>query len=121
MSDLQISQVSKAFHEEQLARRANFLSKIEASEEDTMERIVTEDESCSHKCGPESKVQWIAKESAGPVKFKADTSAQKVMATVFKGVKEIILVDFCEGLRRLRGYFEDVILLRNSRKDIQHQ
>ncbi|XP_066947099.1 uncharacterized protein [Macrobrachium rosenbergii] len=80
----------KVLREDQFSQRADIslslLSKFELAEEDFMEHIITGDETWIYQCEPESKVQskvWLPRGSAGPIKFKAERSAQKMMATIF--------------------------------------
>ncbi|KFD62063.1 hypothetical protein M514_25782 [Trichuris suis] len=89
---------SKALREEQL----ELLTKIEANETGFSDRIVTGDETWIYQYDPESRIQskqWLPKGSAGPVKFKAERSARKVMATIFRDSDGVILTDFLEGER----------------------
>ena len=66
-----------------------------------------------HQYNPESKVQskqWLPRGSAGLIKFKAERSAQKIMATVFWDKDEIILLDFLEGQKAISAsYYEEVL------------
>ncbi|KFD66990.1 hypothetical protein M514_20856, partial [Trichuris suis] len=82
--------VPKALREEQLVRRVNLsqelLTKIKANETWFLDRIVTGDETWIYQYDPESKMQskqWLPRGSAGRVKFNAERSARKVMATIF--------------------------------------
>ncbi|KFD66117.1 hypothetical protein M514_21631 [Trichuris suis] len=100
--------VPKALREEQLVRRVNLsrepLTKIEVNVTGFFDRIVTGDETWIYQYDPESKIQskqWLPRGSAGPVKFKAERSARKVMATIFWVSDGVILTDFLEGERRV--------------------
>ncbi|KFD49305.1 hypothetical protein M513_09857 [Trichuris suis] len=104
--------VPKALREEQLIRRVNLsqelLTKIEATETGFFDRIVTGDETWIYQYDPESKIQskhWLPRGSAGPVKFKAERSARKVMLTIFWDSDEVILTDFLEGERTVTASY----------------
>ena len=117
LSKLSARWVPKALRDDQLAQRADLslslLMKIEADEDDFMDRIITGDETWVHQFDPENKnqsKQWLPKGSAGPIKFKAEKSAQKVMATIFWDSTGVILIDFLEGQKTITGaYYEDVL------------
>ncbi|KFD70534.1 hypothetical protein M514_17327 [Trichuris suis] len=109
--------VPKALREEQLDRRVNLsrelLTKIEANETGFFDRIVTGDETWIYQYHPESKIQskqWLPRGSAGPVKFKAERSARKAMATIFWDSDGVILTDFLEGERTVTASCYKAIL-----------
>ena len=89
------------------------LTRIEANESNFFERVITGDETWIYQYDPESKVQskqWLPRGSAGPIKFKAERSAQKIMATVFWDKDGIILLDFLEGQKTITAsYYEKVL------------
>ena len=79
LSKLSARWAPKAFQKDQLVQRAEFsmslLSKIEAIDNDYMERIVTVDETCNYQYDSESKMQsmqWLPKghcvDCIGPLK-----------------------------------------------------
>ena len=117
LSKLSARWVPKALRDDQLDQRAELslalLTKIEANEAEFFARIVTGDETWIHQYDPESKIQskqWLPRGSAGPVKFKAERSAQKVMATVFWDSEGVILIDFLEGQKTITGnYYKGVL------------
>ncbi|KFD49184.1 hypothetical protein M513_09906 [Trichuris suis] len=109
--------VLKALREEQLVRRVNLsrelLTKIEANETGFFDRVVTGDETWIYQYDPESKIQskqWLPTGSAGPVKFKAEQSARKVMATIFWYSDGVILTDFLEGERAVTASYYKAVL-----------
>ncbi|KFD47942.1 hypothetical protein M514_11175 [Trichuris suis] len=114
--------VPKALREEQLVRHVNLsrdlLTKIEANETRFFDRIVTRDETWIYQYDPESKIQskqWLPRGSAGPVKFKAERSARKVMATIFWDSDGVILTDFLEGERTVTtSYYKAVLRKLNT-------
>jgi len=110
LSKLSARWVPRALRDEQLVQRADLsnsiLLKIQADEDAFMGRIVIGDETWIYQYDPESKIQskqWLPRGSAGPVKFKAERSVQKVMATIFWYPEGIILVDFPEGQSTITG------------------
>ena len=57
---------------------------------------MTVDETCVHYYEPENKAQsrqWVETGSPRPKKFKTQSSAGKVMATVFWDAKGVIMLD----------------------------
>ena len=90
-----------------------FLNRIDADPDNFYTRLVTGDKTWIYQYDPESKVQskqWLPRDSKGPIKFKADRSVKKVMATVFWDAEGVILVDFLEGQRTVTGsYYEQVL------------
>ena len=78
----------------------SILNFIDEEEENFCTRYSTMDESWLYLYDPDSKQQssvWIEKGSNPPVKFKADRSVKKVMATVFWDFKGIIYVEYLVG------------------------
>ncbi|KFD51849.1 hypothetical protein M513_07178 [Trichuris suis] len=49
--------------------------------------------------------QWLPRGSAGRVKFNAERSARKVMATIFWDSDGVILTDFLEGERTVTASY----------------
>ena len=117
LSKLSARWVPKALRDDQLAQRADLsltlLTTIERDEMDFMEKIVTGDETWIHQFDPESKIQskqWLPKGSPAPIKFKAEKSAQKVMATIFWDSNGVILIDFLEGQKTITAiYYKSVL------------
>ncbi|KFD53334.1 hypothetical protein M514_05815 [Trichuris suis] len=96
----------KALREEQLVRRVKLsrelITKIEANETGFFDRIDTGNETWIYQYDLEIKIQSkqrLPRGSAGPVKFKAERSAGKVMATIFWNSDGVILTDFLERER----------------------
>ncbi|KFD56292.1 hypothetical protein M513_02747 [Trichuris suis] len=109
--------VPKALREEQLVRRVNLsrelLTKTEANVTVFFDRMVTGDETWIYQYDPESKIQskqWLPRGSAGPVKFKAERTARKVMATIFWDLDGVILTDFLEGERTVTASYYKAVL-----------
>lgn len=109
--------VPKALREEQRMQRADnaiqFINRFDHDREDFYSRLVTGDETWIYQYDPESKIQskqWLPKGSSGPIKFKAERSMKKVMATIFWDSEGVILVDFLENQRTVTGrYYEKVL------------
>ena len=116
-SKLSARWVPKALQQNQMNLRSDLslalLTTIEANESNFFERVITGDETWIYQYDPESKVQskqWLPRGSAGPIKFKAERSAQKIMATVFWDKDGIILLDFLEGQKTITAsYYEKVL------------
>lgn len=89
------------------------LNKIEVNEEHFLSRIITGDETWIYQYDPESKQQskqWLPRGSSGPIKFKSQKSAQKVMATIFWDSDGVILIDYLKGQRTVTGaYYANVL------------
>ena len=63
----------------------------------SLSRLVTVDETWVHYYEPENKAQsrqWVGPGSPKPKKFKTQSSAGKVMATVFWDAQGVIILDF---------------------------
>ena len=93
--------VPKSLRDEQMATRASvysaLLKRFRSKEDDFLSRLVTVDETWVHYYEPENKAQ--SRQSAGPgsqrpKKFKTQSSAGKVMATVFWDPQGVIMLDF---------------------------
>jgi hypothetical protein len=87
--------------------------------EDTLERIVTGDESWEHHCQPESEpasVQWKHPSSSLTRKFKVTPSDGKVVLTVFCGSQGILLSHFQKRGRNVNSalYCEVLLKLRDA-------
>ena len=68
-----------------------------SSKDDFLLRLVTGDGTWVHNYEPENKAlshQWVGPRSLRPKKFKTQSSAGKVMATVFLDAKGVITLDF---------------------------
>ena len=89
--------VPKSLSHEQMATRASVCSallKRFRSKDEFLLRLVTVDETWVHYYEPENKAQsrqWVGPGSPRPKKFKTQSSAGKVMATVFW---DVIMLDF---------------------------
>jgi len=78
-----------------------------------VKRIVTGDEPWIHHYDPESKqqsMQWKHASSPSPQKFKVQTSAGKIMCTIFWDVEGILLIDFMRQKVTITGvYYADLL------------
>ena len=77
----------------------DLLDRYEAEGDGFLDRIITGDETWCHHHEPESKrqsLEWHHSHSPAKKKFKTQTSAGKVMCTVFWDRKGVILLDFLE-------------------------
>ena len=89
--------VPKSLSNEQMATRASVCSallKRFRSKDDFLLRLVTIDETWVHYYEPENKAQsrqWVGPGSPRPKKFKTQSSAGRVMATVFWDAKGVIM------------------------------
>ena len=66
------------------------------------------DETWVHYYGPEKKAQscqWVGPGTPRPKKFKTQSSAGKVMATVFWDAKGVILLDFLPKRSTITGVY----------------
>ena len=82
-------------------------------------KIITRDETWIYQCDPESKKQskqWLPCGSSGPIKFKSQKLAQKVIATVFWDLEGLILIDYLKNQRTITGvcYAEVLIKLKDA-------
>ena len=71
-------------------------------------RLVTVNETWVHYYEPENEAQsrqWVGPESPRPKMFKTQTSAGKVMSTVFWGVKGVNMLDFLPKRRTITGEY----------------
>lgn len=117
LSKLSAQWVPKALCPDQLILRSDLslaiLNKIEVNEEHFLSRIITGDETWIYQYDPESKQQskqWLPRGSSGPIKFKSQKSAQKVMATIFWDSDGVILIDYLKGQRTVTGaYYANVL------------
>ena len=117
LSKLSAQWVPKALCPNQLNLRSELstaiLLKIEADEDHFFDRIVTGDETWVYQYDPETKKQskeWLPRGSSGPIKFKSERSVKKVMATVFWDSKGVVLIDFLEGKKTVKGaYYVEVL------------
>lgn len=117
LSKLSARWVPKALRDENKIQRADhaieFLNRLDADSESFYRRLVTGDETWIYQYDPENKIQskqWLPIGSSGPIKFHAERSVKKVLATVFWDSEGVILVDFLEGQRTVTGsYYEQVL------------
>ena len=78
------------------------------SKDDFLLRLVTVDETWVHYYEPENKAQrrqCVGPGSPRPKKFKMQTSAGKVMATVFWDAKGVIMLDFLPKRSTITGVY----------------
>ena len=84
-----------------------------ANPEDFHTRLVTGDETWLHHWDPDTKkesMQWKRPGSPPPKKFRTQTLASKVMATVVLDAKGIILIDYKPAGTSITGeYYANVI------------
>ena len=76
--------------------------------EDFLSRLITVDESWVHfydPCNKLTSMEWRAVGSSGPVKFKAQSSAGKVLLTVFWDSSGVLLTDFMEAGKTINGIY----------------
>ena len=108
--------VTKSLSDEQMATRASvysaLLKQFRSKEDDFLSHLVTVDETWVHYYEPENKAQ--GRESVGlgsprPKKFKTQSSAGKVMATVFWDAQGIV------GLSSKEKYNNSCILCKFAR------
>jgi len=79
-----------------VALRQKLLDLYRSDKEQFCRHLVTEDETWIHHWDPESKLetmQWKHVESPPPKKFRTQTSAGKVMATIFWDSEGLLLTD----------------------------
>ena len=93
--------VPKSLSDEQMTTRASvysaLLKRFRSKEDDFPLRLVTVDETWVHYYEPENKAQShqsVGPGSPRPKKFKTQSSAGKVMATVFWDAQGVIMLDF---------------------------
>ena len=91
--------------------------------EDFHLRLVTGDETWVHHWDPESKIaskQWKHSDSPPPRKFRTQSSAGKVMASVFWDSKGLLLIDYLPRRSTITGaYYSDLMVkLRHAIKTI---
>ena len=97
MRKLTACSVLKIFSYEQMATNASVCSallKRFRSKDSFLLRLTTVDETWVHYYEPENKAwsrQWVRPGSPRPKKFKTQSSAGKVMATVFWEAKGVIV------------------------------
>ena len=88
----------KSISNEQMATRASVCSTLKRfrSKDDFLLRLVSVDETWIHYYEPENKAQscqWVGPGSPRPKMFKTQPSSGKVMATLFRDAKGIIMLD----------------------------
>ena len=93
--------VPKSLSDERMATRASvysaLLKRFKSKKDDFLSRLVTVDETWVHYYEPENKTQSRQRVRPGsprPKKFKTQSSAGKVMATVFWDAQGVIMLDF---------------------------
>ena len=118
ISKLSARWVPKALRPNQLNLRSELstaiLLKIEADEDSFFNQIIS---GWVYQYDPETKQQskqWLPRGSSGPIKFKSERSVKKVKATVFWDSERVVLVDFLEGKKTVKGAYY-VELLRKLR------
>ena len=86
---------------------------MEANETIFFKRCLIGDETRIYQFDRKNKIQskeWHPKGAPGPVKFKAERSVKKVMATIFWDSERVILIDFLEGKKTVTlSYYKDVL------------
>ena len=103
--------VPKSHSDEQMATRSSVCSallKRFRSKDDFLLRVVTVDETWVHYYEPENKAQsrqWVGRGFPRPKKFKTQSSAGKVMATVFWDAKGVIIMDFLPKRSTITGVY----------------
>ena len=78
------------------------------SKDDFLLRLVTVDETWVNYYEPDNKAQgrqWVGPGSPRPKKFKTQSSAGKVMATVFGDAKGFIMLDFLPKRSTITGVY----------------
>nr|CAP20021.1 transposase [Eriphia verrucosa] len=80
-------------------------------------RIVTGDDTWVHHWDPETKLEsmaWKHKGSPTPIKFRAQPSARKIMATTFWDCKGVLMLDYAPRGRTITGqyYAEELARLK---------
>ena len=108
--------VPKSLSDEQMATRASVCSallKRFRSKDDFLLRLVTVDETWVHYYEPENKAlsrQWVGPGSPRPKKLETQSSAGKVMATVFWDAKGVIMLDFLPKKSTITGVYNANLL-----------
>ena len=117
LSKLSAQWVPKVLHPNQLNLKSELstaiLLKIEAYEDHFFDRIITGDKTWVYQYDPKTRhqsKQSLPRGSSGPIKFKSERSVKKVMATVFWDSEGVVLVDFLEGKKTVKGaYYIEVL------------
>lgn len=90
------------------------LSLYKSDKEKFCRRLVTGDETWIHHWDPESKLesmQWKHVDSPPPVKFRTQSSAGKVMATIFWDYDGLLMIDYLPPKKTITGqYYAELIL-----------
>ena len=104
--------VPKSPSHEQMATRTSvysaLLKQFRSKEDDFLSCLVTVDETWVHYYEPESKAQShqsVGPGSPRPKKFKTQSSAGKMMATVFWDVQGVIMLDFLAKKSTITGAY----------------
>ena len=89
------------------------LRRFETDPDDFVARFVTMDETWIHHFQPETKLQskqWKHPDSPAPKTAKSVPSARKVMASVFRDSRGILLIDYLEKGQTIKGrYYADLL------------
>ena len=125
MHKLSARWVPKSLSDEQMATTASVcraLLKHFRSKDDFLLLLMTVDETWVHYYEPEHKAQsrqWVGPGSPRPKKFKTQSSAGKVMATVFWNAKGIIMLNFLPKRSTITGVYYANLLdqLRTAEKN----
>ena len=106
-----------------LATSIENLRMIKEDYELFLSRIITGDETWLHHYDPESKqesMQWKHPSSPTPLKCKVQSSAGKIMATIFWDCDGILLIDYMPHKVTITGvYYAE--LLRKLRKAVKEK
>ena len=109
--------VPKSLSDKQMATRASvysaLLKRFRSKEDDFLSCLVTVDETWFHYYEPENKDQSgqsVEPGSLRPKKFKTQSSAGKVMATVFWDAQDVIMLDFLAKKRTITdAYYANLL------------
>ena len=104
--------VPKSLSDEQMATRAavysTLLKRFRSKEDDFLSRLVTVDETWVYYYEPDNKAQSCQSVGPGsprPKKFKTQSSAGKVMATVFWDAQDVVMLDFLAKKSTITGAY----------------
>lgn len=90
-----------------------FLDRCKVDPENIFHRIITCDETWIHHYDPETKqqsMQWQRRGNPAPIKFKVQSSAGKIMASVFWDAEGILLIDYLPNKTTVTGvYYADLL------------
>ena len=118
--------VPESLSDEQMATRASvysaLLKRFKSKEDDFLSRLVTVDETWVHYYEPENKAQSHQRVGLGsprPKRFKTQSSAGKVMATVFWDAQGVIMLDFLAKKSTITGAYYANLL--NQLRTVIHE